>query len=126
MSALLEAILKKDYIQAQSIFENKVRDLVTIQLEEFRKQLASDMLTEGKRWKIVKVRIRKGKIQRRRKVSNLKGYTFRGGKLIRMSVAERRHRKYGQRRGKIKRRSKRMVIKRNMKRALRRRKGLGL
>lgn len=126
MSALLEAILAKDYIKASSIFENKLRDLVTFQLEEFKRQSATEILNEVKRWKIVKVRIRHGKIQRRKKVSNLKGYTFRGGRLIRMTVAERRHRKMGQRRGKIKRRSKRMVIRRNMKRALRRRKGLGL
>lgn len=78
------------------------------------------------RVKIVKARIRGGKIQRRKKVSNVKGYTMRGGKLTRMSAAERLKRKQGQRRGKMKRRAKaaRALMKR--KRSLRRRQSLGL
>ena len=126
MDTLLEAIIGKDYNKAKTILENRIQDRVSIQLEEFKRQLASDMLSEARRWKIVRVRIRKGKIQRRKKVSNLKGYTFRSGRLTRMSVSERRHRKMGQRRGKIKRRSKRLISKMHYKRALRRRKSLGL
>jgi len=78
------------------------------------------------RIKIVKIRIRRGKIQRRKKVSNVKGYTMRGGKLTRMTTRERMKRKIGQRRGKLKRRAKkaRMLIAR--KRALRKRAALGL
>jgi len=78
------------------------------------------------RIKIVKARIRGGKIQRRKKISNVPGMTLRGGKLQRMSPAERRRRKMGAKRGKIKRRSKmnRTLMKR--KRSLRKRKALGL
>jgi len=77
-------------------------------------------------FKIVKARVRGGKIQRRKKVSTRPGYTFRGGKLVRMSPAERRRRKMGARRGKIKRRSK--MNRANMKRARsnRKRNALGL
>lgn len=52
--------------------------------------------------------------------------TIRGGKLTRMSPAERRRRKLGQRKGKIKRRAKmaRALMKR--RRSLQRRKSLGL
>ena len=57
------------------------------------------------RVKLVKVRIRNGKVQRRKKVSNVPGMTFRGGKLKRMSVTERRNRKMGARKGKTKRRA---------------------
>jgi len=74
-----------------------------------------ETLSESPRIKIVKLRIRNGKIQRRKKVSNIKGYSFRGGKLQRMSAAERRRRKMGAKRAKIKRRSKQSRI--NMKRA---------
>jgi hypothetical protein len=72
-----------------------------------------DDLTEA-RIKIVKARIRGGKIQRRKKVATQPGWTLRGGKLKRMSAAERRKRKLGQRRGKIKRRAKlsRTLVKR--------------
>ena len=78
------------------------------------------------RIKIVKARIRGGKIQRRKKVSNVPGMTLRGGKLTRMSPAERRRRKMGQRKGKMKRRAKmaRTLMKR--KRSLQKRRSLGL
>lgn len=86
---------------------------------------AVDDLIEA-RIRIVKARIRNGKIQRRKKVSNVSGYTFRGGRLKRLSVTERRNRRMGQRRGKIKRRAKlsRSLIKR--KRSLRKRASIGL
>jgi hypothetical protein len=85
----------------------------------------SEILSEA-RVKIVKARIRGGKIQRRKKVSNVKGYTIRAGKLTRMSPKERLDRKRGQRQGKLKRRAKmaRALIKR--KRSLRKRSALGL
>ncbi len=74
----------------------------------------------------IRVRVRNGKIQRNVKVSNVKGFTIRGGKLVRMSATERLHRKRGARRGKIKRRAKlaRALLKR--KRSLRRRHAMGL
>jgi hypothetical protein len=78
------------------------------------------------RIRIVKARIRGGKLQRRKKVSNVKGYTIRGGKLTRMSSKERLDRKKGARIGKVKRRAKlaRALVKR--KRSLRKRSALGL
>jgi len=78
------------------------------------------------RKKLVKARVRGGKVQRRKVVSGVKGYTIRGGKLTRMSSAERLRRRIAQRKGKVKRRAKlaRALIKR--KRSLRRRKSLGL
>ena len=78
------------------------------------------------RKKLIRARVRGGKIQRRKVVSAVKGYTMRRGKLVRMSVSERLHRKRAARRAKIKRRAKmaRALIKR--KRSLRKRKSLGL
>jgi hypothetical protein len=78
------------------------------------------------RVRIIKARIRNGKVQRRKKVSNVAGFTLRSGKLTRMSPAERRRRKLGAKRGKIKRRAKmtRTLMKRQ--RSLRRRKSMGL
>lgn len=78
------------------------------------------------RTKVVKARIRKGKVQRRKRVSAVKGYTIRGGKLKRMSVAERLRRKRGQRRGKIKRKAKMARALMRRKRSMRRRASLGL
>lgn len=78
------------------------------------------------RVKIVKARIRGGKIQRRKKVSNVEGYKVQGGQLKRMSPVEKRNRKLGQRRGKIKRRAKltRTLMKRQ--KSLRKRQSLGI
>jgi hypothetical protein len=75
---------------------------------------------------IVRARVRGGKIQRRKRVSNVPGMTLRGGTLKRMSAAERRRRKMGARKGKMKRRAKlsRSLMKR--KRSLQKRKSLGL
>lgn len=92
----------------------------TLPLEE------EEQLDEAPRVKIVRARIRGGKIQRRKKVSNVKGYTFRSGKLTRMSPSERRKRKLGQRRGKMKRKAKlsRTLMKR--KRSMMKRRSIGL
>lgn len=92
---------------------------------ELNHYISEETLDEA-RVKIVKARIRGGKIQRRKKVSNVPGMTIRGGKLTRMSPAERRRRKMGQRRGKIKRKAKmnRAIMKRQ--RSIRKRKALGL
>jgi hypothetical protein len=78
------------------------------------------------RIKIVRARIRGGKVQRRKKVSNVPGMTLRGGTLKRMSPAERRRRKLGQRKGKIKRKSKMTQTLMKRKRSLRKRKTLGI
>lgn len=77
------------------------------------------------RIKLVKLRIRNGKIQRRKKISNVPGYTLRGGKMTKMSIAERRNRRLGQKRAKIKKRPKmaRIIMKR--KRSILKRKRLG-
>ena len=67
----------------------------------------------------IRLRIRNGKVQRNVKKSGVKGYTLRGGRLIRMSTTERLHRKRGARRGKIKRRAKMARILMKRKRYLR-------
>ena len=86
---------------------------------------SSNVMKVG-RTKVVKVRIRGGKVQRRKRVSAVKGFTIRGGKMVRMKPAERLRRKMGARRAKIKRRAKlaRSLIKR--RRSLQKRKSMGL
>lgn len=90
-----------------------------------QKNMNEEELDEA-RINIIKARIRGGKVQRRKKVSNVPGMTLRGGQLKRMSPAERRKRKLGAKRAKIKRKSKmsRTLMKR--KRSLMKRKALGL
>lgn len=76
------------------------------------------------RVKIVKLRIRGGKVQRRKKVSNVPGSKIQDGKVVRMSPAERRKRKLGAKRGSRKRKSKMTQILRKRKRSLQKRERL--
>lgn len=84
-----------------------------------------DQLDEAARVKIVKLRIRNGKVQRRKKVSNVSGFTMRSGKMTRMSPTERRRRKLGAKRGKLKRRAKMVQTLMKRKRSILKRKRLG-
>lgn len=90
-------------------------------------QSFKEFLTEtGPRIKRVKVRFRKGKVQRNVRVGNVKGFRLDQGRLVKMTAVEKIHRKRGARKGKIKRRSKmaRIVLKRA--RTMRRRHNMGL
>ena len=84
-----------------------------------------DQLDEA-RIGIVKARIRGGKIQRRKRVSLVPGMTLRGGKLTRMSPAERRARKMGARKGARKSKQKQSQSLRKRKLSLMKRKRLGI
>lgn len=91
-----------------------------------KNNLKEDEQLDEARIKLIKARIRGGKIQRRKRVSNVPGMTLRGGKLQRMSAAERRRRKMGARKAVRKRAPKmnRALMKR--KRSLMKRRALGL
>ncbi len=75
---------------------------------------------------LYKIRIRAGKVQRRVKRSAIKGYTIKGGRLVKMSSSERMKRKKGARRAKIKRRAHKSQIAKHRKISIRKRHSLGL
>lgn len=104
---------------------NILEEKLSILKETLMLEANRNVIKQG-RAKIIKARVRGGKIQRRKKLSAVKGYTIRGGKLIRMSPAEKRKRKMGARRAKFKRKAKlaRALMKR--KRSLRKRAAIGL
>lgn len=134
MSSLVSKLLSNNLVEARNELEAKIKRLVDEKLNQLKLRLVAEMyevVSEGNvvrmgRTKMVKVRIRKGKIQRRKRVSAVKGYTIRGGKLTRMSPTERRHRKMGARRSKFKRRAKLRQSLRKRKISDRRRTALGL
>lgn len=129
---LISNIADKNYNEANDLFEQIVSDISDIKLNEMKKIIQAENideeyeLDEAARFKIVKARFRGGKLQRRKKVSNVSGFTYRGGKLTRMSPAERRKRKMGQRRGVIKRKAKLRQAAMKRQRTMRRRKAMGL
>ena len=133
MKDIVEKILSNKLIDAQSLLEDKIYEILEDKLTEIKARMALEMfdLDEGNiqkmgRTKLVKVRIRGGKVQRRKKVSGVQGYTMRGGRMIRMSPQERRNRKMAARKSKFKRRAKLGQALRKRKMSLRRRGSLGL
>jgi hypothetical protein len=89
-------------------------------------ELVKEETLDEARFKIVKARVRGGKVQRRKRISNVEGFKMQDGTLKRMSPAERRKRKLGQKRGKLKRRSKMRMAMMKRKRSLRKRTSIGL
>jgi hypothetical protein len=127
-------LLSNNVVEARNILGNRIKELVDEKVNQLKMRLTAelyDKLDEANvlkmgRTKLIKVRIRKGKVQRRKKFSNVKGYTIRGGKLTRMMPAERRHRKIAVRRSKFKRRAKLNVALRKRRISLRKRRAMGL
>lgn len=111
--------LKKDVLEEEDVEDeaNKKDD------DEDGKKADLD---EAVRVLIVKARIRGGKIQRRKKVSNVAGMTMRDGKLKRMSASERRRRKLGAMKAARKSRAKKNQMLRKRKLSLMKRKRLGI
>ena len=138
MRALIDAILSNNLIEAKKILNERLDELTDDALTDVKEDMALEMfdidldeLEEANimkmgRTKMIRVRIRGGKIQRRKKLSAVKGYTTRGGKLVRMSPVERRNRKMASRRSKFKRRAKLRQALRKRKMSLRRRSAMGL
>lgn len=135
---LIDCILSGNLERAKELMEERLEEIANQKLDELKKEIAKEEyenmgieLDEANvqkmgRTKLIRIRVRKGKVQRRKKLSAVKGYTIRGGRMVRMSSQERRHRKMGARRAKIKRRGKLSQILRKRKMSLRKRKAMGL
>lgn len=139
---IIESIILDDFNSANESLSESFVEILKDKLSEAKKIVAAKYgvaelaealesideanVTKMGRLKMIKARIRGGKVQRRVRKSAVPGLTLRGGKLVRMSPSEKRARKMGARRGKIKRRAKlaRALMKR--RRSLMKRKAMGL
>jgi hypothetical protein len=81
MKDFVSKLLAGSLVEARELLEDKLDGLIEERLTEEKAKLALEMfdLEEGNiqrmgRMKLVRVRIRKGKVQRRRKVSAVKGF----------------------------------------------------
>lgn len=110
------------------LLEEIVNEKLDVLKEHIRMILGEGTPTTVKqgRTKIIRVRVRGGKVQRRKKLSAVKGYTLRGGRLVRMTAKEKMKRKLGARRAKIKAKAKKARALMKRKRSLRKRTSLGL
>lgn len=104
-----------DYAAIKALVESRLRERCLVSIEA---------LKEAGTFKIVN-RVRKGKIQRRKKVSTRDQYTYRNGKLTRMTAQERRRRKISQRKAARKRRAKMAKSNRKKRISVRKTKRLG-
>jgi hypothetical protein len=134
--SLVECFLSGNLTEARKLIDERFKELFEQKLEIIKLRIVAEEsaklnLDEANiqkmgRTKLIRVRIRAGKVQRRKKFSTVPGYTIRGGRVVRMSSQERRHRKMGARRAKIKLRSKKNQILRKRKISLRKRKAMGV
>lgn len=135
---LIDCILSGNLERAKEIMEERLEEIANQKLDELKKEIAKEEyenmgieLDEANiqkmgRTKLIRIRIRGGKVQRRKKLSSVPGYTIRGGRMVRMSSQERRKRRLGARRAKIKRRGKLSQILRKRRMSLRKRKAMGV
>jgi hypothetical protein len=131
MFSFISKLLSNELVEARNELDKKIKNLVEEKVNQIKVRLTDELLGEGNvlkmgRTKLIRVRVRKGKVQRRKKFSAVKGYTIRGGKLTRMMPTELRNRKVASRRSKFKRRSKLNVSLRKRRTSLRKRRALGL
>ena len=139
--SIASSIITGDYSNAKALLEARIEEIFYEKLEKLKKKLIDDIYGDYEetlsesilhniqkigRAKLIKIRIRGGKVQRRKKLSAVKGYTIRNGKMIRMSSTELRNRRMGARKAKIKRQSKMNQILRKRKISLRKRRTIGL
>lgn len=130
---LVDFLFSDNLVEAKKLISEKIEEIVSAKLEEKKKQVTEEYLKEYVpniqkigRSKLIRIRIRGGKVQRRKKVSAVQGFTYRGGRLTRMSPVERRRRRMSAKRARLKRRAMMGVILRKRKQSLRKRKSLGL
>jgi hypothetical protein len=129
LSESFTEILRQKLTEAKKIVAAKygVSELAeALNVDEEIEQVDESNVVRMGRMKMIRARIRSGKVQRRVKKSAIPGMRISSGKLVRMTPKEKRARKMGARRAKIKRRAKlaRALIKR--RRSLMKRKAMGL
>ena len=110
MNQLVENILAGNFTKAKDNLYTEIDKLVEEKLDQLYQVIANDIFESHNvqklgRVRLVRARIRQGKVQRKKKLSNVPGYTLRQGHLIRMSSQERQHRKLAARRSKPQRKA---------------------
>jgi hypothetical protein len=141
MKDFVSKLLQDKIVEAKEVLGQRIQDLVIEKLNQVKLRIAAEMyddfeveeeeLSEANvqkmgRTKLIRVRFRGGKVQRRVKKSAVAGFTIRGGRLVRMAPQERMRRKMAARRSKFKRRSKLRQSLRKRTMTLRKRKAMGL
>jgi hypothetical protein len=130
MKEFIDCLFNDELTEAKELLVDRIEELIEEKISQLDIVVVENLdeanIQKMGRTKLIRMRIRKGKIQRRIKKSAVKGFTVRHGQLVRMSPLERRHRKMAARRSKFKRRAKIRQTMRKRQMSIRKRKGLGL
>ena len=141
MRKLIHNILTDQLEDCKELLDKHLKNLIDEKLNQVKIRLTAEMYHEigvdvdviseanvmkTGRTKLIRVRVRGGKVQRRIKKSNVPGFVLRGGKLKRMSSLERRHRKMAARKARFKRRAKLQQSLRKRRMSLRKRHAMGI
>lgn len=133
MRELIDAIVHDKLVDIKRLVSERMTTLVREKCDIVKLRLVAEKfddlneapnVTKLGRTKIIRVRVRGGKVQRRKKLSAVPGYTIRGGQLTRMSSTERLNRKMAERKNKYKRRTKIKQSLRRRRMSLKRRQAL--
>lgn len=130
MKDFIDCLYSGDLVAAKEQLTLRLEEIVADKLATVVDGINFD-INEGNvqrmgRTKLIRVRVRKGKIQRRIKKSAVKGFTIRGGKLKRITPQEHRHHVMAAKRSKFKRRAKQALSMRKRQRSILKRKAMGL
>ena len=134
----IENILNRNYVKAKEevfarmneMFERKLFALKKIVAENFIEETDEELneanVSRQGRLKLIRVRIRGGKVQRRVKKSAVKGFTLRGGKLKRITAMQKLKMSRVHKRAAVKRRAKKSVALQKRKRSIRKLRAMGV
>lgn len=136
---IIENILNNNYHQVKKdifsslncILEKKLFSLKKVVAENFVEECEEETIEEANvqrqgRLKLIRVRIRGGKVQRRVKKSAVRGFTLKAGKLKRITAQQRLRMSRIQKRAAVKRRAKIRTTIMKRKRSIRRLRAMGV
>lgn len=128
---MIKDIISEQFDNAKIKIREKLDEIIAIKFASLTKTIGERILDEANvirqgRTKLIRRRIRKGKLQRNIRKSAVKGFTLRRGKLKRITAMQKIKMRRVQKRAAIKRRAHMQSTLRKRRRSLMRRKTMGI
>jgi hypothetical protein len=128
---MIKDIISEQFDNAKIKIKEKLDEIIAIKFASLTKTIGERILDEANvirqgRTKLIRRRIRKGKLQRNIRKSAVKGFTLRRGKLKRITAMQKIKMRRVQKRAAIKRRAHMQSTLRKRRRSLMRRKTMGI
>jgi len=129
--AIIEHIIKGNLEEAKSLIFEQLANSIAKKLASRRRIIGTQFFKEANtvrmgRTKLIRRRIRKGKVQKNVRKSAVKGYTLQAGKLRRITAIQRVHMSRTQKRAARKRKTHMRTTVRKRARSILRRKTMGI